>query len=99
MSRHPQDPHLFTVRIDGHVTSAIRAMSTAEAREYWMAEHFVIERPTPVQAFRIGSLCELGIENAKPEYAEPDDSIQMPLLPDGVEVGVTIGPREDSDNE
>lgn len=90
MPRHPQEPHLFTVRVDGHVTNAIRAMSQAEARDYYLAQHVVIERPTPVQAFRIGSLCELGIENAKDEYADPEDSIQIPLLPTGIDMGGVV---------
>lgn len=90
MSKHPKEPHLYTFRIDGHPVAMVRTNSQAEARDYWIAEHVVIERPTAVQAFRIGSLCELGIENAKPEYADEGDSIQMPLLPDGLQAGAVV---------
>lgn len=80
MPRHPQEPHLFTVRMDGVVVGAIRAMSQAEARDYWLSKHVVIERPTPIEAFRIGSLLAVEIEAAKPEYAIDEDGPQLDLL-------------------
>lgn len=91
MSKHPSEPHLFVVRVDGELHAAIRANSQAEARDYWLENHVVIERPTPTQAFRIGSLLTADdLENAKPEYAEPADRTQLPIFPQDNVGGETV---------
>lgn len=82
MARHPQEPILFLIQVDGRDTVAVRAKTSAEARD-WFVEHQVdIVRPSPTEAFLLGQFGEVQIFDAKPEYALPLNPDQLPLLPE-----------------
>lgn len=73
MSQHPPEPHLFEVAInnDGKAFT-VRAASTAEAKNFVLANHVNIRRLTTLQAFKAGAAGAV-ILNAKPEYADAED--------------------------
>lgn len=91
MPRHPQEPHLIGIRIDGNVVAVIRAMSLPEGRDHFLAEHVEVERLSSSEAFRIGQRLEFDIENAKPEYADAEPTPQLDLLPDAAGSEVSHG--------
>lgn len=70
MPKHPQEPHLVGIVVDGAVRLVVRAMSMPEARDHYIAEHLQVVKLTPSQAFTLGSRGDIVIENAKPEYAD-----------------------------
>lgn len=73
MSRHPQEPHLFAIVFDGREVGCVRAMSVPECRDYVLAERLSIEKLSASRAFQVAARLEFGIDNAKPEYADPAD--------------------------
>lgn len=79
MSQHPPEPHLFEVSIsnDGKPFT-VRAASTAEAKNFVLANHVTIRRLSPVQAFRAGA-SGASILNAKPEYADVAEQEEIDL--------------------
>jgi len=83
MSQHPPEPHLFEVVVANKGdTFTVRAASTAEAKNYVLANHVSIRRLTTLQAFKKGAAGAV-ILNAKPEYAAADDVEQDEIALDG----------------
>lgn len=80
MSKHPKEPHLFAVHhvLDGgeEPMAVIRAATTAEAREHFLANTVRIERLTPGRAYAIASYSRMEVQNAREEYAEFDEAPQ-----------------------
>ena len=75
MSQHPKIPHLFALAGNGGKPLAvIRAMSTAEARNYALEELLSVEKLTPERAFNLAREYQGPIRNAKPQYANEDDA-------------------------
>ena len=87
MSQHPPEPHLFEVSIANEGTTlTVRAASTAEAKNFVLANHVTIRRLTTLQAFKAGAAGAV-ILNAKPEYADAEDVEQDEIpLSGGTEV-------------
>lgn len=82
MPKHPPVPHLFLVNVDGRDVVALRAMSSAEARDAFLEGLVRIEKLTPARAFRVGQTGLVDIHDAKPEYAALEVAAQGDLLPE-----------------
>jgi hypothetical protein len=82
MPTRPKITSLFAMVVDNREVAVVRAYTAREARDYWQNEHFAVEKLSVSRAFAIGARNEVGIENAKPEYAEEDAS-QSDLFDDG----------------
>lgn len=85
MPRLPKEPLLFLIGTsDDRQLAAVMALSAAEARDFYIALHLEVTRPTAAQAFALGQFGDVPLLFARPEYAQPANPNQLSLLGDDV---------------